>query len=39
VNPIPDGTPVYTVPDTVETDSDKWNSAYDGLLRGVPRAS
>ncbi len=38
-NPIPDGTPVYSVPDTVVTDSDKWNAAYDALLRGVPQAS
>jgi iron(III) transport system substrate-binding protein len=38
-NPIPDGTPVYNVPDEVVADSAKWNTAYDDLLRGVPNAS
>ena len=32
-NPIPDGTPVYNVPDEVVADSAKWNTAYDDLLR------
>jgi iron(III) transport system substrate-binding protein len=38
-NPIPDGTPVYNVPESVIQDSDMWNKAYDELLRGVPQAS
>jgi iron(III) transport system substrate-binding protein len=38
-SPIPDGTPVYNVPDSVISDSDSWNKAYDDLLRGVPQAS
>jgi iron(III) transport system substrate-binding protein len=38
-SPIPDGTPVYNVPDSVIKDSDSWNKAYDDLLRGVPQAS
>jgi iron(III) transport system substrate-binding protein len=36
---IPDATPVYNVPAEVVADSDKWNKAYDDLLRGVPQAS
>jgi iron(III) transport system substrate-binding protein len=38
-NPIPQGTTVYNVPDSVISDSDTWNKAYDDLLRGVPQAS
>jgi iron(III) transport system substrate-binding protein len=38
-SPIPDGTTVYNVPDSVISDSDTWNKAYDDLLRGVPQAS
>jgi iron(III) transport system substrate-binding protein len=37
-NPIPEGTPVYNVPDSVISHSDTWNKAYDDLLRGVPQA-
>ncbi|WP_084215926.1 ABC transporter substrate-binding protein [Pseudonocardia spinosispora] len=37
-DPIPAGTQVYTVPDSVINASDKWNKAYDDLLRGVPQA-
>lgn len=37
VNPIPPGTAVYTVPDTITGDSATWNTRYDDLLRGVPQ--
>lgn len=37
-NPIPAGTPTYQVPDRVISDSKKWDTAYDELLRGAPRA-
>lgn len=37
-NPIPDGVAVYNMPDTVTDDSQKWNKAYDDLLRGAPKA-
>jgi iron(III) transport system substrate-binding protein len=38
-NPIPEGTPVYHVPSSAISDSDKWNKAWDDLLRGVPQAN
>jgi iron(III) transport system substrate-binding protein len=38
-DPIPAGTPVYHVPAEVLTDSHRWSTAYDDLLRGVPQAS
>ncbi|MFZ5850209.1 MAG: ABC transporter substrate-binding protein [Actinomycetota bacterium] len=37
-NPIPDGVTVYNVPETAIKDSKKWNTAYDDLLRGAPKA-
>jgi iron(III) transport system substrate-binding protein len=37
-NPIPEGTEVYRLPDSVATDSGTWNKAYDELLRGAPQA-
>jgi iron(III) transport system substrate-binding protein len=38
-NPIPDGTPVYEVPDTAITDQSRWSAEWDALLRGAPEAS
>ena len=38
-DPIPAGTRTYSLSKTAETDTKKWNSAYDALLRGVPAAS
>ncbi|MDX2706953.1 extracellular solute-binding protein [Streptomyces sp. PA03-6a] len=35
-DPIPPGTTTYSLSKTAETDSKKWNDAYDALLRGVP---
>jgi iron(III) transport system substrate-binding protein len=37
-DPIPAGTEVYQMPDSVFADSTKWTKAYDDLLRGVPKA-
>lgn len=37
-NPIPDSVTVYSVPGAVVGESDKWNKAYDDLLRSVPQA-
>ena len=37
-NPIPDGVTTYNMPDTVSQDSQKWNKAYDDLLRNAPKA-
>jgi iron(III) transport system substrate-binding protein len=37
-NPIPAGATVYDVPDAVAQDTNRWNKAYDDLLRGVPKA-
>jgi iron(III) transport system substrate-binding protein len=37
-SPIPADTPTFHVPDSVVTDSKKWDQAYDDLLRGVPQA-
>ncbi|MFE7214879.1 ABC transporter substrate-binding protein [Streptomyces sp. NPDC001698] len=36
--PIPAGTTTYSLSKTAETDTEKWNTAYDALLRGVPTA-
>ncbi|MEU6854667.1 extracellular solute-binding protein [Actinacidiphila alni] len=36
-DPIPAGTTTYNVPESAETDSAKWNAAYDSLLRGVAK--
>ncbi|MFF0459548.1 ABC transporter substrate-binding protein [Streptomyces mexicanus] len=35
-DPIPPGTTTYSLSKTAETDTEKWNTAYDALLRGVP---
>ncbi|MET8805870.1 extracellular solute-binding protein [Streptomyces sp. NPDC004546] len=37
-DPIPAGTTTYQLSKTAETDTKKWNTAYDALLRGVPTA-
>ncbi|MFJ9535996.1 ABC transporter substrate-binding protein [Streptomyces sp. NPDC101225] len=37
-DPIPAGTRTYSLSKTAETDTRKWNTAYDALLRGVPAA-
>ncbi|MEV0208933.1 extracellular solute-binding protein [Streptomyces sp. NPDC050788] len=37
-DPIPPGTKTYSLSKTAETDTKKWNTAYDALLRGVPAA-
>ncbi|MEV7363647.1 ABC transporter substrate-binding protein [Streptomyces sp. NPDC093675] len=37
-DPIPAGTTTYSLSKTAETDTKKWNTAYDALLRGVPTA-
>ena|SRR5882757_2278013 len=37
-DPIPPGTEIYQMPDTVFADSDRWSKAYDNLLRGAPKA-
>ncbi|MGP4015996.1 ABC transporter substrate-binding protein [Saccharopolyspora sp. 5N708] len=37
-NPIPEGTPVYEMPDSALQKADMWNKAYDDLLRGAPQA-
>ncbi|MFG2788114.1 ABC transporter substrate-binding protein [Streptomyces sp. NPDC048419] len=37
-DPIPAGTKTYSLSKTAETDTKKWNTAYDALLRGVPAA-
>lgn len=37
-NPIPDGATVYDMPDTVTDNSQKWNKAYDDLLRDAAKA-
>jgi iron(III) transport system substrate-binding protein len=37
-DPIPAGTRTYSLSKTAETDTKKWNTAYDALLRGVPAA-
>lgn len=37
-NPIPQGATVYNVPESVNENTDKWNKAYDDLLRGAPKA-
>ncbi|MEU6601693.1 extracellular solute-binding protein [Streptomyces flaveolus] len=37
-DPIPPGTLTYSLSATAETDTKKWNAAYDALLRGVPAA-
>ncbi|MEU0966269.1 extracellular solute-binding protein [Streptomyces sp. NPDC005917] len=37
-DPIPAGITTYSVSKTAETDTKKWNAAYDALLRGVPAA-
>ncbi|WP_370416000.1 ABC transporter substrate-binding protein [Streptomyces fradiae] len=35
-DPIPPGTEVYSLDKSEASDNQKWNSAYDALLRGVP---
>lgn len=37
-DPIPAGTTTYSLSKSAETDTKKWNTAYDALLRGVPAA-
>ncbi|GEC03224.1 iron ABC transporter substrate-binding protein [Streptomyces spinoverrucosus] len=37
-DPIPVGTGTYSLSKTAETDHQKWNAAYDALLRGVRAA-
>ena len=37
-DPIPAGTEVYSLDKSDTSDNQKWNSAYDALLRGVPKA-
>jgi iron(III) transport system substrate-binding protein len=37
-DPIPPGTTTYALSKSAETDTKKWNAAYDALLRGVPAA-
>lgn len=38
-SPLPDGTPVYRVPDSIIDSSGTWNKAYDDLLRSVPQVN